>query len=323
MESAPEPAGDSHEAAASPYTAPEAAGSAHTAHEAPDAAMPAHAAPEEAVSAHVPPKAAVSAHTAHKAVVSAHVPAEAAVSAHTAPEAAVSAHTSPDAAVPAHTAPEAALLAHRAPGAAVSAHTAHEAAVSAHTAHEVAVSAHTAHEAVVSAHTAPKAAASAHTAPEAVVSTHTAHEAVVDDLDELTETVTSHISFCEDVFIPTRTHLTYNNDKPWYTAKLRQLCPAKENAYRKGGKVLYKQAKYPLEREIRVAKRNYSEKLRIQFSSIDSTSVWKGLKEITTTRHHPPALWRINNWQTIWMSSTAGLKKKHPTPALKTSPHNH
>ncbi len=62
VESGPEPAGDSHEVAASPYTAPEAAGSAHTAHEAPDAAMPAHTAHE----------AAVSTHTAHEAVVSAH-----------------------------------------------------------------------------------------------------------------------------------------------------------------------------------------------------------------------------------------------------------
>ncbi len=42
----------------------------------------------------------------------------------------------------------------------------------------------------------------------------------------------------------TRTHLTYNNDKPWFTAKLRQLRQAKEDAYRKGDKVLYKQAKY-------------------------------------------------------------------------------
>ncbi len=33
--------------------------------------------------------------------------------------------------------------------------------------------------------------------------------------------------------IPTRTHLTYNNDKPWFTAKLRQLRQAKEDAYRK------------------------------------------------------------------------------------------
>ncbi len=36
--------------------------------------------------------------------------------------------------------------------------------------------------------------------------------------------------------IPTRTRLTYNNDKPWSTAKLRQLRQAKEDAYKKGDK---------------------------------------------------------------------------------------
>ncbi len=56
-------------------------------------------------------------------------------------------------------------------------------------------------------------------------------EAAANDLGELTETVTSCISFYEDMCIPTRTHLTYNNDKPWFTAK---LCQAKEDAYRKG-----------------------------------------------------------------------------------------
>ncbi len=57
-------------------------------------------------------------------------------------------------------------------------------------------------------------------------------EAAANDLDELTEIVTSYISFCEDMCIPTRTRLTYNNDKPWFTAKLRQLRQAKEDAYR-------------------------------------------------------------------------------------------
>ncbi len=89
--------------------------------------------------------------------------------------------------------------------------------------------------------------------------------------------------------IPTRTHLTYNNDKPWFTAKLRQLRQAKEDTYRKGDKVLYKQAKYTLEKEIRVAKRNYSDKLRIQFSSSDSASVWKGLKERTNYKTPSPS----------------------------------
>ncbi len=38
------------------------------------------------------------------------------------------------------------------------------------------------------------------------------------------------------MYIPTRTHLTYNNNKPWFTAKLRQLRQAKNDAYRKGDK---------------------------------------------------------------------------------------
>ncbi len=99
-------------------------------------------------------------------------------------------------------------------------------------------------------------------------------------LDELTETATSYISFCEDMCIPTRTPLTYNNDKPWFTAKLRQLLQAKEDAYRNGDRVLYKQVKYTLEKEIRVAKRNYSDNLKIQLSSSDTASVWKGLKDL-------------------------------------------
>ncbi len=73
--------------------------------------------------------------------------------------------------------------------------------------------------------------------------------------------------------IPTRTHLIYNNDKPWFTAKLRQLRQAKEDPFRKGDKILCKQTKYTLEKEIGVAKKNYSGKLRNKFSSSDSASV--------------------------------------------------
>ncbi len=48
--------------------------------------------------------------------------------------------------------------------------------------------------------------------------------------------------------------------------------------------------------------------------------VWK---TSPTTRHHPPALWKIHNWQTIcyiFFSFIAGLKKvSHPTPILTFS----
>ncbi|KAI5085717.1 hypothetical protein C0J45_2273, partial [Silurus meridionalis] len=41
-----------------------------------------------------------------------------------------------------------------------------------------------------------------------------------DSLDELTDTVTSYISFCEDVCAPTKTFCKFSNNKPWFTAKL-------------------------------------------------------------------------------------------------------
>ncbi|KAK3522494.1 hypothetical protein QTP86_016002, partial [Hemibagrus guttatus] len=84
-------------------------------------------------------------------------------------------------------------------------------------------------------------------------------ETAATDLDELTDTVTS--------------------------VSLHQ---AKEEAYRSGDKVLYKQAKYTLNREIRVAKQNYSEKLKKQLSSNDSSSVWNGLKAITSYKTPSP-----------------------------------
>ncbi len=89
--------------------------------------------------------------------------------------------------------------------------------------------------------------------------------------------------------VPTRTYLTFNNDKPWFSTKLKQLRLAKEDAYRSGEKALYKQAKYTLNREIRVAKKNYTEKLKKQLSSNDSTSVWKGLKAVTSYKTPPPS----------------------------------
>ncbi|KAI2665808.1 RNA-directed DNA polymerase from mobile element jockey [Labeo rohita] len=71
------------------------------------------------------------------------------------------------------------------------------------------------------------------------------------------------------------TYLTFNNDKPWFTAKLRHLRQAKEDAYRKGDRVLYNQAKNTLNKEIRAAKRTYAKRLDDQFASNNPASVGK------------------------------------------------
>ncbi|KAK3522364.1 hypothetical protein QTP86_007648 [Hemibagrus guttatus] len=69
-------------------------------------------------------------------------------------------------------------------------------------------------------------------------------------LDEYTDTVSSYIYFCEDSIIPTCTRVSYNNDKPWFTAKLTRLRSEKEAAFRSGDRGKYKEAKYRFSEEL-------------------------------------------------------------------------
>lgn len=55
-----------------------------------------------------------------------------------------------------------------------------------------------------------------------------------DGLDEYTDTVTSYISFCKDDCISTKAWARYSNDRPWFSADLKQLCKEKEVAFKTG-----------------------------------------------------------------------------------------
>ncbi|KAK3527699.1 hypothetical protein QTP86_034173 [Hemibagrus guttatus] len=107
-------------------------------------------------------------------------------------------------------------------------------------------------------------------------------------LDEYTDTVTSYIYFCEDSIIPTCTRVSYNNDKPWFTAKLRWLRSEKEAASRSGDREKYKEAKYRFSEEVIRAKTEHCERMQQQFQTNDSASVWKGLKAITNYKPRAP-----------------------------------
>ena len=62
------------------------------------------------------------------------------------------------------------------------------------------------------------------------------------NLDEYTDTVSSFIGFCEVVCVPLRSRKSYNNDKPWFSAKLKQLRQEKEAARCGGDGDLFRQA---------------------------------------------------------------------------------
>ncbi|XP_062849576.1 putative nuclease HARBI1 [Trichomycterus rosablanca] len=133
--------------------------------------------------------------------------------------------------------------------------------------------------------------------PERACDIIVAYWCVFDDatssLDEYTDTVTSYISFCEDICVPTRTRIKYNNDKPWFNAKLKQLRRSKEVAYRSGDRALYNQARNTLTKEIKAAKKNYSNKLSSMMSKNEPSTV---CRTSPATKGHLHRQWEIVNW---------------------------
>ncbi|XP_063781223.1 MAM and LDL-receptor class A domain-containing protein 1 [Pseudophryne corroboree] len=77
--------------------------------------------------------------------------------------------------------------------------------------------------------------------------------------------------------VPSKTLCIFNNNKPWFNAQLRQLRRAKEEACSSGNRVLYNQDRNSLTREIRLAKKRFSDKLIDDFSENDSVSVWRAI----------------------------------------------
>ncbi|KAI4897626.1 hypothetical protein NFI96_030156, partial [Prochilodus magdalenae] len=118
-------------------------------------------------------------------------------------------------------------------------------------------------------------------------------EEALDGLDEYTDTVTSYISFCEDSCISTKSQVRYSNNKPWFTAELKQLRREKEEAFRSGDRTVFKEAKYRLEKGIRAAKSKYSEQLNRHITANDPSSAWKGLQLLTAHKNAPPTLYPV------------------------------
>ena len=93
---------------------------------------------------------------------------------------------------------------------------------------------------------------------------------VSDDLDEYTDTVTQYISLCVDSCIPTRTVVSYTNQKPWFTKDIRDKMHARNEAFKRGDQLGYKTCRYQVINVIKLAKRDYRRKLDQQFQEQDT-----------------------------------------------------
>ena len=105
------------------------------------------------------------------------------------------------------------------------------------------------------------------------------------DIHEYTEYVSDYITFCEGLFIPTKTIKIYHNNKPWFKTdikhKQRYQTQAKQEAYKGTDKDKHKQARCAAEKAIKTAKANYCDKLEENLTTNNPRYIWQDLKDIT------------------------------------------
>ncbi|KAI4900670.1 hypothetical protein NFI96_025609 [Prochilodus magdalenae] len=96
------------------------------------------------------------------------------------------------------------------------------------------------------------------------------------DINEYTDSITSYISKCTDDIVPKINVKTFPNQKPWINTEVRDQLKARTTAYNTGDLESYKKARYDLQRTIRLAKRNYRDRVES-----DLRRMWNGLRAIT------------------------------------------
>lgn len=104
------------------------------------------------------------------------------------------------------------------------------------------------------------------------------------DIDELTDVISSYVTFCEDNVIPLKTFKTFPNNKPWVLKSLKMLLSKKRKLFREGNLSELNLVKREIKCKIRRAKLNYRDRLEGELRQNKLRSVWDGLKTITGTK---------------------------------------
>ena len=102
-----------------------------------------------------------------------------------------------------------------------------------------------------------------------------------DSLDNITDVISSYISFCADSVVTSRTVKIYGNSKPWVNKDLRQKFKEKSVALRTGNKEQLKVIQAEIDQSVKLCKKLYKDKIENQFKSNDTKQAWRGLETIT------------------------------------------
>ena len=83
----------------------------------------------------------------------------------------------------------------------------------------------------------------------------------VEDINELTDLISSYVMFCMDSVVPTKKVIRYPNNKPWITKELKSIINEKKLTFFTGDPQERKMASRVVWSEVRKAKVKYREKM--------------------------------------------------------------
>lgn len=107
-----------------------------------------------------------------------------------------------------------------------------------------------------------------------------------DNIDELSDTVSSYVTFCVDTVIPVKTVITFPNNKPWVTKDLKTVINKKKRIFFTGDPVERKSVSREVRAEIVKAKSKYRENIEKQYVNGDLRAAWRGIKSMATINQY-------------------------------------
>ena len=101
-----------------------------------------------------------------------------------------------------------------------------------------------------------------------------------DSIDELTDTVSCYVNFCEENVSETKSFTCFSNQKPWLNKEIRETIRERHTAFSYGDTCDFKTIDKKLKKQIKSAKIDYKNKLEDNFKSNDSKKSWDSMKHI-------------------------------------------
>ena len=103
------------------------------------------------------------------------------------------------------------------------------------------------------------------------------------DLNEVTDTITQYVLFCEELCISTKTVKCFPNNKPWVTKDIKAIINEKKRLFSENNKDKLKICQKKLDKKLEEGRQIYKDKINESFHNNKSKDVWDKIKQIIGT----------------------------------------